>query len=67
MTKKFLRNKFEGICYRCNKKVEINKGNFELLPKNKRYFFKKKWIIQHAECTGKFRGTDIGKEMDNSL
>lgn len=57
-----MRNRYPGICYRCNKLVEVGKGHFERV----RYFNPKfpnsypnaprwtpgspNWRTQHAEC-----------------
>jgi len=37
-----MRNKYKGICYKCNKVVEVGKGHFE--RKNG------KWLTIHANC-----------------
>lgn len=37
-----MRNKYPGVCYRCNKVVEKGQGHFEKT--------KDSWRVQHAEC-----------------
>jgi hypothetical protein len=37
-----MRNKYKGICYKCNKIVEVNKGYFER--------DKGKWRVQCFSC-----------------
>lgn len=44
-----MRNKYPGICYRCNERVEAGDGHFER--------FAGGWRTQHASCAIKFRGT----------
>lgn len=57
------RNKFPGACYRCGGTVPANEGHFERIT----YSHRKKWnapelrgwLIQHATCAIKYRGTDV--------
>jgi hypothetical protein len=44
-----MRNKYPGICYRCQKAVAVGDGHFER--------FKNGWRTQHASCAIEFRGT----------
>lgn len=37
-----MRNKYPGMCYRCNLRVEKNEGHFER--------HKGSWRTQHAQC-----------------
>jgi len=50
-----MRNKYPGVCYRCNDRVEAGDGHFERNPTGG-------WRTQHADCAIKHRGTDLGKE-----
>ena len=43
-----MRNKYPGVCYRCDKPVVPGDGHFE--------WFKGGWRTQHASCAIKFRG-----------
>lgn len=45
-----MRNKFEGVCYRCGDIVKPKAGHFERWGGG--------WRVQHAECAIKYRGTD---------
>ena len=42
-----MRNKYPGICYKCNKLVEIGKGHFEKILGTRNSF-----RVQHAGCVG---------------
>lgn len=42
-----MRNKFPGICYRCNQRVETGEGHFER--------YRHGWRVQHANCAIKAR------------
>ena len=44
-----MRNRYPGICYRCQQPVAVGAGHFEL--------FRGGWRTQHAECAIQFRGT----------
>lgn len=46
-----MRNKFKGICYRCNKEVEVGDGHFEKIKGTKN------WRVQHATCAIEHRST----------
>lgn len=48
-----VRNKYEGYCYRCGKKVGVGEGHFER--------FRGGWRTQHASCAIKHR-----KPKDNN-
>ncbi len=64
-----MRNKYEGICYRCKKIVLAHAGHFEKIPYEERQIKKvwAKWRLQHAECAIKYRGTKKGKiSMNNT-
>lgn len=52
-----MRNKFPGVCYRCNERVEAGDGHFER--------FRNGWRTQHATCAIEHRGTpDPEREAD---
>lgn len=57
-----MRNRFGGQCYRCGLYVSPGEGHFERLNQKKRdrlgIPYQIKWLIQHANCAIKFRGTD---------
>jgi hypothetical protein len=58
-----MRNRFPGYCYRCGALVKPNEGHFERLGDRRlnklgEYVRGKKWLLQHAACAIKFRGTD---------
>lgn len=40
-----MRNKYKGICYKCNKLVKPGEGYFER--------YKGRWRTQHVLCVGK--------------
>lgn len=44
-----MRNKYPGICYRCNKLVNPGAGHFEKI------LYTKKFRVQHAECAILYR------------
>lgn len=48
-----MRNKYRGNCYRCGAIVEAGQGHFE------RDRQLKTWLVQHADCAIKYRGTDF--------
>ena len=54
-----MRNKYEGICYYCGKKVEKQAGHFE---KNRQTH---KWDVIHAECVFKQRTDKEKSDLDN--
>lgn len=52
-----MRNRYPGICYRCQKPVGVGEGHFER--------FRGGWRTQHADCAIKCRGTiDPEREAD---
>lgn len=59
-----MRNKFPGTCYRCGKHVAAKEGHFERVTQTqvKRWnaprYVLGTWLIQHASCAIKFRGTN---------
>ena len=42
-----MRNRYPGVCYRCNKPVAVGHGHF--------HKYKGKWATHHAECAIKAR------------
>lgn len=44
-----MRNKYQGTCFRCGGVVEPGKGHFQKVSAG--------WLVQHAECAIKWRGT----------
>lgn len=50
-----MRNKYPGICYRCNKKVEVGKGHFE-----RHHGI---WRTQHADCCLQAKKEKLMKEV----
>jgi hypothetical protein len=58
-----MRNKFPGQCYRCGKQVAAGAGHFErpstkTLEKLGLVAVRNRWLIQHADCAIKYRGTN---------
>lgn len=51
-----MRNRYPGICYRCNTLVEKGKGHFE-----KCRFSSGGWRVQHAECAIKNRQKQLAE------
>lgn len=51
-----MRNRYPGTCYRCGGVVPAGAGHFE------RQFGA--WKVQHAECAVKYRGTDVGVDLE---
>lgn len=51
-----MRNRYPGVCYRCNTRVEAGEGFFERSEN-------RGWKVQHAGCAIKFRGTDVGVDL----
>ena len=49
------RNKFPGTCYRCGQWVEPGSGHYERAKGVQK--LKGLWVLQHAECAIKYRGT----------
>jgi hypothetical protein len=43
-----MRNKYQGICYRCGKTVMPGEGHFEKIKNGG-------WNVQHAECAIEYR------------
>jgi hypothetical protein len=43
-----MRNRYPGICYRCDKSVAVGEGHFER--------FRMGWRTQHATCAIEMRG-----------
>lgn len=68
-----MRNRFPGQCYRCGLNVEAGKGHFERvadknLAKLNAPMTRFAWLVQHAECAIKYRGTSTSiwnKENSN--
>jgi hypothetical protein len=57
-----MRNNYPGTCYRCGQQVAANEGHFERCQKShqKKWGVNLRgWLIQHADCAIKYRGTDI--------
>lgn len=52
-----MRNKYEGYCYRCGKKVGVRAGHFER--------FRGTWRLQHADCAIKHRELKKAKQKEN--
>lgn len=50
-----MRNKFPGICYRCNLYVAAGEGHFER--------FRGSWRVQHAQCA--IANREKGREQEN--
>ena len=58
-----MRNQFETKCYRCGCTVEKGKGHVEKFGKRHREKHPRapltiKWLVQHANCAIKYRGTN---------
>ena len=58
-----MRNRYPGQCYRCGERVEAGEGHFEqvsirTMEKLGLAGVKSRWLVQHAECAIKYRGTD---------
>lgn len=57
------RNKYAGICYRCGKPCAAGEGHFERVTNVQAKKWNaprpEKWLIQHAACAIKYRGTDV--------
>lgn len=57
-----MRNSFEGTCYRCGKTCAPGQGHFEKVSRKTRAKWGSrvpgKWLVQHAECAIRYRGTD---------
>lgn len=51
-----MRNRYPGQCYRCNTQVAPGAGHFERVCG--------KWLTQHAECAIKYRGTEVGVDLE---
>ena len=51
-----MRNKYPGQCYRCNMTVRSGEGHFQRVDR--------KWLTQHAECAIKYRGTEVGVDLE---
>ncbi len=49
-----MRNKYDGYCYRCGKKVGVREGHFER--------FRGTWRLQHADCAIKHRELKQAKQ-----
>lgn len=45
-----MRNKYPGVCYRCQMYVEPGDGHFER--------YRGGWRMQHADCAIRWRGKD---------
>lgn len=54
-----MRNKYSGVCYRCGGNVVPLEGHFE---KQGRV-----WLVQHADCAIKYRGTEVGRTKPTAL
>lgn len=54
-----MRNKYEGFCYRCGKKVGIREGHFER--------FQGRWRTQHATCAIEHRKLRENNKKRSSL
>lgn len=58
-----MRNEFAGTCYRCGEICEPKQGHFEKVSRAQRKKWgsqvTEKWLVQHAECAVKYRGTDV--------
>ncbi len=53
-----MRNRYPGVCYRCNTRVEAGDGHFER--------FRGGWRTQHATCAIEHRGEpDPLREADH--
>ncbi|PHS06389.1 MAG: hypothetical protein COA78_14320 [Blastopirellula sp.] len=58
-----MRNRFPGKCYRCGGHVPTGEGHFER-PSRRTYeklelaAIGGRWLIQHADCAIKHRGTN---------
>ena len=58
-----MRNEFPGPCYRCGNIVRAGEGHFERVSPSKpdklgEQIRGKKWLLQHAVCAIKYRGTN---------
>jgi len=49
------RNKYKGVCYRCGETVDPGEGHYQLS-----YRHDGKFILQHADCAIKHRGSKKG-------
>lgn len=62
-----MRNAHPGTCYRCGHSVQKGEGHFEKVGRSHRKKWGNrcvgKWLIQHAECAIKYRGTDTHFEF----
>lgn len=64
-----MRNKYPGTCYRCGKHCAAGDGHFEKIGSRQW----KKWgllsssrfLVQHANCAIKYRGTPQHYKFDN--
>lgn len=54
-----MRNRFEGICYRCGEIVKVGEGHFEKRVEDGPGL---RWRTQHAECAIAYRGTSLTGE-----
>lgn len=59
-----MRNKYPGICYRCNQIVAKGEGHFEKVNGIKP--LSKGWRVQHAECAIKYRKNNPDKIFDDN-
>lgn len=57
-----MRNQHAGTCYRCGEKCDVGAGHFERITRIQRAKwgprFYVRWLIQHADCAIKWRGTN---------
>lgn len=45
-----MRNKYEGICYKCGKTVEVGRGHFERIKYGTaKWKAGQRWRVQHVE------------------
>ena len=51
-----MRNKFEGTCFICDKKVAVGKGHFQSVQgmnkKQRKQFAGKRWLVRCLTCVG---------------
>lgn len=66
------RNRDPGTCYRCGKMVDVGQGFVEKVTKRQRRKWREvlkptDWLLQHATCASRHKGTDVHYLIDPSL
>ena len=67
-----MRNIHPGTCYRCGEQVYPGTGHFEKVSKVQRKKWpdlglRTAWLLQHAYCAIKYRGTDTHYQIKPAL